>query len=170
MRGGTNRPRTAAVAVLLALAAAADCGVRPTGVVDGGEPAKGLTKDLRIYYVRGSALQGVTRPDASIEEPNGALKLLSDTPDWAAERGLVNLVRLGPYWTSGTGHRITLHSPGASFDSPSDRLPNGQLVCTLARAQSFLHRDESIRPDDVRVSLDDGERTYGPYQCSQFLT
>ncbi|GAA0916402.1 hypothetical protein [Streptomyces asiaticus] len=52
----------------------------------------------------------------------------------------------------------------------SRRLPNGQLVCTLARAQSFLHRDESIRPDDVRVSLDDGERTAGPYQCSQFLT
>ncbi|MFD0494407.1 MULTISPECIES: hypothetical protein [Streptomyces violaceusniger group] len=43
-------------------------------------------------------------------------------------------------------------------------------MCTLARAQSFLHRDESIRPDDVRVSLDDGERTAGPYQCSQFLT
>ncbi|MGW7690754.1 hypothetical protein ACWGMA_18065 [Streptomyces asiaticus] len=43
-------------------------------------------------------------------------------------------------------------------------------MCTLARAQSFLHRDEAIRLDDVRVSLDDGERAYGPYQCSQFLT
>ncbi|MGW5449382.1 hypothetical protein [Streptomyces asiaticus] len=43
-------------------------------------------------------------------------------------------------------------------------------MCTLARARSLLHRDESIRPDDVRVSLDDGERTYGPYPCSQFLT
>ncbi|MFE1931602.1 hypothetical protein ACFW95_14755 [Streptomyces sp. NPDC059474] len=168
-----SRFRTVAGAVAAALVLApvtAGCGVRPTGVVDGGEPAHGLTKDLRIYYVRGSGLQGVTRPDISLQGLGGVLKLLSDMPAWAEERGLVNLVQLGSYSTSGTGHRITLHAPGASFDSPRDRLPNGQLVCTLARAQSFLHRDEAIRPDDVRVSLDDGKRTYGPYQCSQFLT
>ncbi|MBL1097409.1 hypothetical protein [Streptomyces coffeae] len=166
-----TRVRKATGVLALALAATAGCGVQPTGVVDGGEPASGLTKDLRIYYVHGSRLQGVTRPDISLQAPEGVLKLLSQEPTRAEEeRGLVNLVRLEGYWTTGRDHRITLHSPGASFDSPRDRLPNGQLVCTLARAQSYVHRDEGVRPDDVRVSLDDGERTYGPYQCSQFLT
>ncbi len=165
-----TRLRTATGAVALALAATAGCGVQPTGVVDGGEPASGLTKDLRIYYVRGSGLQGVTRPDVSIKELGAVLKLLAQEPTRAEEeRGLTNLVRLGSYWTTSGGHRITLHAPGASFTTERDRLPNGQLVCSLARAQSYLHRKEAIRPDDVRVSLDDGERTSGPYQCSQFL-
>ncbi|QKV96521.1 hypothetical protein HUT19_36505 [Streptomyces sp. NA02950] len=165
-----TRLRTAAGALVLALATAG-CGVRPTGVVDGGEPASGLTKDLRIYYVRGSGLQGVTRPDVSIEEASAVLKLLAEKPTRAEEeRGLTNLVRLGSYSTSGTRNRITLRAPGASFAGERDRLPNGQLVCTLARAQSFVHRTEGIRPDDVRVSLNDGERTYGPYECSQFLS
>jgi len=170
-----TRLRTAAGALALALAATG-CGVQSTGVLDGGEPASGLTNDLRIYFVRGSGLQGVTRPDVPITRPEGVIKLLMAEPTAAEqERGLANLVELGSYRTStsGSGDRITLHAPGGYFNGERDRLPNGQLVCSLARAQSFLHRDDpggAIRPDDVRVSLDDGTRTYGPYQCSQFLT
>ncbi|MEV6552702.1 hypothetical protein AB0M57_28940 [Streptomyces sp. NPDC051597] len=44
----------------------------------------------------------------------------------------------------------------------------GQLVCTLARAQSVL--DPSVRADDVQVTVrpDEGA-TLGPYRCAEFL-
>ncbi|WP_329124752.1 hypothetical protein [Streptomyces sp. NBC_01353] len=67
------------------------------------------------------------------------------------------------------GARVTVRPPDASFaGSRRDDLVNGQLVCTLARAQSLIH--PSIRPDDVQVTLTGNAKPSGPYRCSQFLT
>ncbi|MFJ3905451.1 hypothetical protein [Streptomyces sp. NPDC090025] len=172
-----NQP-TAVPALALALAVTsaltvvlAGCGVRPTGVVTGGEPATGLTDALRVYYVHGTRLQGVSRPDTPITEAAGAMKLLAAGPTRAeADRGLVNLVEIGSYEVTGEGTRVTLRARGSSFGTDRARLSNGQLVCTLARAQSFLHQDRGIRTDDVQVTLDGDDGRLGPYRCSQFLT
>ncbi|QCX78039.1 hypothetical protein C9F11_22045 [Streptomyces sp. YIM 121038] len=166
--------RAAALALALALAAALTaCGVRPTGVVTGADPATGLTRGLRLYFVDGTGLRGVSRPEAKIRDLAGAVKLLGAGPNRTErESGLTNLVEIGRIDVTGRGDRVTYRSPGSFFDADSDRLPNGQLVCTLARAQSYLSskdEDRRVRPDDVQVTLDNGERRFGPYRCSQFL-
>lgn len=44
----------------------------------------------------------------------------------------------------------------------------GQLVCTLARAQSVL--EPEVRTDDVEVTLRPTEgEALGPYRCAEFL-
>ncbi|MFI8927029.1 hypothetical protein ACIG3E_04990 [Streptomyces sp. NPDC053474] len=169
-----TRARAAALALALTLAAALTaCGVRPTGVVSGADPATGLTRGLRLYFVDGTGLRGVSRPDARIRGLADVIKMLGVGPNRTErESGLTNLVDIGEIDVTGRGNRVTYRSPGAFFDSDSDRLPNGQLVCTLARAQSYLSskdEDRRVRPDDVRVTLDNGERRFGPYRCSQFL-
>ncbi|MEI5098781.1 hypothetical protein RB200_09080 [Streptomyces sp. PmtG] len=81
-------------------------------------------------------------------------------------------MELNGYWATAKGTRVTFHSPDAPFDPDTDRLANGQLVCSLARAQAFLSskdEDRRIRPDDVQVTLVNSERRLGPYRCSQFL-
>ncbi|MEV0444432.1 hypothetical protein AB0I84_05615 [Streptomyces spectabilis] len=166
--------RAVALALTLALAAALTaCGVRPTGVVTGADPATGLTRGLRLYYVDGTGLRGVSRPDSGLRDLPGVIKMLGEGPNKAErEAGLTNLVEIGEIDVTARGDRVTYRSPGAFFDSDRDRLPNGQLVCTLARAHSYLSsKDEArrIRPDDVQVTLDNGERRFGPYRCSQFL-
>lgn len=163
--------RTAATASGLALVLAlTGCGIQPTGVMSGAEPATGLTQDLRIYFVRDTRLQGVSRPGRPIGDLNAAIKLLiaSLSPD-EQQRGLANLVQSHTYEATGTGNQVTLHAPDAAFDTDRNRLATGQLVCTLARAQAFLDRTHKIRPDDVQVTLDDSTQQAGPYQCSQFL-
>ncbi|WP_282793927.1 hypothetical protein [Streptomyces sp. CC224B] len=173
-RSRTTTPALALALVLALTALLTACGVRPTGVIAGGDPATGLTRGLRLYFVDSGGLRGVSRPNPGIEDLGGALKLLGEGPDGdERRRGLTNLVELADIDVSGEGTRVTYRSPAASFDTDRDRLPNGQLVCTLARAQSYLSsRDEKrrIRPDDVQVTLVNAERRFGPYRCSQFLT
>jgi hypothetical protein len=59
------------------------CGVRPTGVVDAGEPARGLADQsvLRLYFVDGRQVRPVPRGDAPTGDPALALKLLMAGPD-----------------------------------------------------------------------------------------
>ncbi|MEV7280061.1 hypothetical protein [Streptomyces sp. NPDC093111] len=164
------RPLTAALAALLAAVLTSSCGVQPSGVIGAGEPPTGLTKGLRLYFVSPTGhLEGVSRPDVRITELDAALKLLAAGPtDPELERGLTTLVRQLPYDATGTGTRVTLSSPGTTFSgNRRDDLVNGQLVCTLARAQSALH--PTIRPDDVQVTLNGEGRPLGPYRCSQFM-
>jgi hypothetical protein len=156
----------------LALTFAAGCGIQPTDVIDAGEPATGLTKALRIYYVREDRLEGVTRPEMEVHGFTEILKLMANDPTPAEqERGLTNLlteqVQQGGYGMSGSGTRITLTSRDDAFSGVRTRLANGQWVCTLARAQAVL--DPSVRPDDVQVTLKGAGAPLGPYQCSDFL-
>ncbi|MFB7368406.1 hypothetical protein ACFC0D_00930 [Streptomyces sp. NPDC056222] len=163
-------PRAAlpGIALLLALAG---CGVQPSGVIQAGQPATGLTKGLRLYFVSGSGrLEGVSRPHAEITELKAAVKLLAEGPTEAEQqRGLTSLATGFSYDVTAKGARVTVRSPDATFaGSRRDDLVNGQLVCTLARAQSLI--DPSVRPDDVQVTLAGNAKPLGPYRCSQFLT
>ncbi|MFJ6634668.1 hypothetical protein ACIQMR_25235 [Streptomyces sp. NPDC091376] len=157
-------------ALALALSAAATgCGIQPTGVVEAGDSAGGLTKALRLYYARDDRVEGVTRPDIELRSLNDITKLLMVEPTAGEqERGLANLVRPGTYEVTGSGARVTLHAPDTDFSGTRSWLANGQWVCTLTRAQAVL--DPSVRPDDVQVTLDGTGAPVGPYRCSQFLS
>ncbi|MFJ2771150.1 hypothetical protein [Streptomyces sp. NPDC087300] len=156
------------------------CGVRPTGVVDAGEPASGLTKGLRIYFVSETGrLEGVTRSGEGFDEPGAVIKLLLSGPDESEQRaGLTNLVRGGQYDVTGSGDRLTVRIVDMALDpaSVNDRNFTGQLVCSLARAQAVFDKSGRTRPDDVRVTVraiaPEGVRQdeeLGPYVCSDFL-
>ncbi|MFI8291877.1 hypothetical protein ACIGBL_22335 [Streptomyces sp. NPDC085614] len=161
----TPARRVAAVALLMT--AIAGCGVRPTGVVDAGEPASGLRTGLRIYFATDSGLRGVPRL-VELKELNSAVKLLTAGPNASEQSsGLVNLVEPpGTYDAVGDGDRVTLTMPGALLTA-HNRLLTGQLVCSLAHAQSALHPE--VRPDDVQVTLRSDAAPLGPYRCSSFL-
>lgn len=164
--------RPARTAIALALAATlAGCGVQPTGVIAGGEPATGLTGDLRIYFVRDTQLQGVSRPGTPLKELNVALKMVMEGPTKSElERGLTSVLPQEKMYASGRRDRVTVSAPGISFaDDERSRLAEGQLVCTLARAQSFLEK-KKLRPDDIQVTLEGEGPPLGPYRCSQFIT
>ncbi|MFD3943877.1 hypothetical protein [Streptomyces sp. NPDC058579] len=168
-----RRPPTLRLSLFLSpflALAAVSCGVQPSGVIGAGEPPTGLTKGLRLYYVSGSGnLEGVSRPDLEITELGAALKLLVAGPtEPEQERGLTTLVSSISYQVTGEATRVTLRSPGSAFSGTRrDDLVNGQLVCTLARAQSVLH--PRIHPDDVEVTLVGDGEPVGPYRCSQFM-
>ncbi|MER5930925.1 hypothetical protein [Streptomyces sp. NPDC002054] len=159
--------RAAGAAVLLP-AAVAGCGVKPTGVIDAGEPASGLTKGMRLYFASDTGLRGVPRPDLKVKDLNDTFKLLLAGPDEAERQsGLTSLVRsIKSYRATGEAGRIVVEAPEA-YLRPEDRLLLGQLVCSLARTYSVLHPE--VRPDDVRVTLRPQGEPLGPYHCSPFL-
>ncbi|MEU7637064.1 MULTISPECIES: GerMN domain-containing protein [unclassified Streptomyces] len=155
--------------VALLLPAVAGCGIRPTGVIDAGEPITGLSKGMRIYFASDTGLRGVSRPGLQVRQLDSVLKLLLTGPNESEQKsGLTNLVLLdGSYHASANGNRVTLDAPD-TYLSADDRLRNGQLVCSLARAQAVLH--PTLRPDDIQVTLRPKDEPLGPYQCSYFLS
>ncbi|MEV5983988.1 hypothetical protein AB0L85_03115 [Streptomyces sp. NPDC052051] len=178
MNTAHRRTRSAGAALAgLTLLLLAGCGVRPTGVLDGGEAAGGLTKGLRLYFVSQTGrLEAVARPDipaAKVTDPNGVIKLLMGGPS-AAERaaGLTTLV------TSETGYgatvdrdEVTVRVPdlGLSPSSTGDRNLMGQLVCSIARARAAADGSGTTRADDIRVTVRPRSGTAGTYVCSDFL-
>ncbi|MFD3994435.1 hypothetical protein [Streptomyces sp. NPDC058548] len=158
----------AGVLVSVLGAALVGCGVQPTGVIGAGEPATGLTRGIRLYYASDSGLRGVPLLDREIENLGSVVKLLASGPPPAEQRdGLTNLVELGGYTVTGRGSEVTvrLESPYAGTGRDQG---TGQLVCTLARAQSVL--DPKVRTDDVEVTLRQPEGPdLGPYRCAEFL-
>ncbi|RFS85522.1 hypothetical protein D0T12_10855 [Actinomadura spongiicola] len=61
---GVHAARWAALTALAAVLAASGCGIRPTGIVDAGNPpfARGYADTITVYLVRGGMLRPVTRP------------------------------------------------------------------------------------------------------------
>ncbi|MBJ3806885.1 hypothetical protein JGB26_07085 [Streptomyces flavofungini] len=168
----------AALAGLTLVLLLTGCGVRPTGVLDGGESAGGLTKGLRLYFVsQAGRLEGVSRPDLpayKVTDPKGVIKLLLGGPDDAErDSGLTTLLgRNGSYDATVDGDDVTVHvPPGELIGSPvQDRNLTGQLVCSIARARAVADRSGTTRTDDVRVSIrPKGEGSPGTYVCSDFL-
>ncbi|MEV6420766.1 hypothetical protein [Streptomyces sp. NPDC051662] len=162
--------RTGAVAALgIVGIALMGCGVQPTGVIGAGEPASGLTRGVRLYFASDSGLRGVSRPDTEIKNLGAVVKMLAAGPGPAELRdGLTSLLQqLGGYTVTGTGTQVTVQLDGPYPESGRDQ-GTGQLVCTLARAQSVL--DPEVRTDDVEVTLrpSDGA-ALGPYRCAEFL-
>ncbi|OAR26747.1 hypothetical protein A8W25_00045 [Streptomyces sp. ERV7] len=161
--------RKAPAAVLATLGIAlVGCGVQPSGVVGAGEPASGLTRGMRLYFASDSGLRGVPLLDREVKDLNSVVKLLALGPPPAEQRdGLTSLVQLGGYTVTGTGNRVTMRLDGP-YTMPGRDQGTGQLVCTLARAQSVL--DPEARADDVRVTLRPKEgAALGPYRCAEFL-
>lgn len=145
------------------------CGVQPTGVIGAGEPASGLTRGMRLYYASDGGLRGVPLLDREVKDLNAVVKLLAGGPPPAEQRdGLTSLVQeLGGYSVTGTGNRVTVRLDGPYTATGRDQ-GTGQLVCTLARAQSVL--DPKVRADDVEVTLRPSEgAALGPYRCAEFL-
>ncbi|MFK8907157.1 hypothetical protein [Streptomyces sp. YS-3] len=160
--------RRGAALVGIAGLALAGCGVQPSGVVGAGEPASGLTRGMRLYFASDSGLRGVPLLDRQVNDLNTVVKLLAVGPPPAEQRdGLTSLVQLGGYTVTGAGARVTVRLDGPYALSGRDQ-GTGQLVCTLARAQSVL--DPNTRADDVQVTLrPDGGAALGPYRCAEFL-
>ncbi|MEE1736548.1 hypothetical protein PUR49_08545 [Streptomyces sp. BE147] len=160
--------RQSAVVVALGLALLG-CGVQPTGVIDAGEPASGPTRGARLYFASDGGLRGVPLLDREIENLDTVMKLLSAGPSPSEQRdGLTSLVQdLGGYSVRGSGTRVTvrLEEPYAATGHDQG---TGQLVCTLARAQSVL--EPKVRADDVEVTLRPSEgAALGPFRCGEFL-
>ncbi|MFB7512590.1 hypothetical protein [Streptomyces sp. NPDC056144] len=167
------RIRQAATLALLGVAALGaaltGCGVQPTGVVGAGEPASGLTRGMRLYYASDTGLRGVPLLDRKVDSLAAVMKLLAAGPGPAEQRdGLTSLVQgLGGYSVSGTGTRVTVLLDDPYPLSGRDQ-GTGQVVCTLARAQSVL--DPKVRADDVEVTIRPAEGApLGPYRCAEFL-
>ncbi|MEU3688605.1 hypothetical protein [Streptomyces narbonensis] len=160
------RHGVAAASLALALVG---CGVQPTGVIGAGEPASGLTRGMRLYYASDTGLRGVPLLDQRLRDLDSVVKLLAQGPGPAEQRdGLTSLVQeLGGYTVSGTGARVTIHMDGPYPLSGRDQ-GTGQLVCTLARAQSVL--EPEVGTDDVEVTVRPAEGpVLGPYRCAEFL-
>lgn len=128
----------------------------------------GLTRGIRLYYASDSGLRGVPVLDRKVESLNSVVKLLAGGPPPAEQRdGLTNLVQLGGYTVTGQGARVTVHLEDPYAATGRDQ-GTGQLVCTLARAQSVL--DPEVRTDDVEVTLRQPVGpSLGPYRCAEFL-
>ncbi|MEU5976837.1 hypothetical protein [Streptomyces sp. NPDC047315] len=174
------RRRTLAAVVAVVLVLLAGCGVRPTGVVDGGQSAGGLTKGLRLYFVsQAGRLEAVARPDIPLEtlsEPVQVLKLLGQGPTQAErESGLSTLVGAdfyyGRYDVRVRADRVTVHVPLPHLDglSVQDRNMVGQLVCSMARARAVLDVSGTRRTDDVPITVQPQEGDPATYVCSDFL-
>ncbi|MFD0165124.1 hypothetical protein ACFVJH_13340 [Streptomyces decoyicus] len=161
-----TRPRTALACCVLALVAAG-CGIRPTGVTDGGTAPSGISKGMRVYFASDTGLRAVARPGVEVDDFNVAYKLLLAGPT-TQERadGLANLLSVEQRQsvTSRDGN-VTIEAPGYSADFPQDQ-STGQLVCTFARAEVLIH---GTRPDKVQVSIVGEDGRAGPYRCQQFL-
>ncbi|MGW2416791.1 GerMN domain-containing protein [Streptomyces tubercidicus] len=162
-----TRPRAALTCCVLALVAVG-CGIRPTGVTDGGTAPSGISKGMRIYFASDNGLRGVARPGTKIHDLLGAYKLLlaGPTPEERAD-GLTNLLTdAGPMSVTSHHGDVTIDAPRYVADPQNQS--TGQLVCTFARAEVLLH---GTRPDKVQVTIvgEQGMRA-GPYQCQQFLT
>ncbi|MCM2389784.1 hypothetical protein [Streptomyces albipurpureus] len=144
------------------------CGVQPTGVVDAGGPASGLTSGMRLYFASDSGLRGVSLLDRKTESLGGVMKRLAEGPSPSEVRdGLSSAYRIGGYTVTGKGTRVTLRLEGGYAGTGSDQ-GTGQLVCTLSRAQSVL--DSTVRADEVEVTLRPSEgAVLGPYRCAEFL-
>ncbi|MFJ5719056.1 hypothetical protein [Streptomyces sp. NPDC093149] len=144
------------------------CGVQPTGVIGAGESASGPTRGIRLYYASAGGLRGVPVPDVDIKNLASVVKLLlQGPPPSAQDDGLTSFVELPGFSATGTGTRVTLRLDGPYPQTGRDQ-GTGQLVCTLARAQSVL--DRKVRTDDVEVTVRPSEgAALGPYRCADFL-
>lgn len=167
LAGVRCRKFASALAACFALSLLSGCGIRETPVMDGGSPASGLPRGMRIYFASDHGPKGVARPNLKIKSLNDAMKILVAGPTRKEQKdGLKNYVPSGRMDATGEGDTVEV-----IVDSLKDRLERddalGQLVCTLARAQSELER--SIQTHDIKVTVRFGSEKLGPYGCSEFL-
>ncbi|MEU9336999.1 hypothetical protein AB0D49_28170 [Streptomyces sp. NPDC048290] len=174
------RPRPALAALIGALALTAcgvpPTGVPPTGVLDGGDPAGGLTKGLRLYFVSHSGrLEAVSRPGIRVPDAENLInivKYLADLTDAERASGLTSLVEDAGVQevTAGDG-TVTVDIAERYWDPSSrrDRNMTGQLVCSMARARALADPTGATRTDDIRVTVRPENQPGREHVCSDFL-
>jgi hypothetical protein len=85
--------RWASVMLIPALGLLASCGIPTTGVVQSGVPASGLVPTIRVYYVTGDVLYGVSRRTAAPPDVESAIQVLLKGPSPVEQSaGLVSLL------------------------------------------------------------------------------
>lgn len=159
----------AVLAAVLTPLAGCGVGVRPTGVIEAGEPASGLTRGKRLYYASDTGLRAVPLLDQQNDSLEAVMKLLSQGPTAAERRaGLTTLFHApSGYTVTGDGARVTVKLEGPYWAQARDQV-TGQLVCTLASFQSV--REAEVRADDVEVTVRPAEGpVVGPLRCAEFL-
>lgn len=159
--------RGAVLAVLGAVLAG--CGVQPTGVIEAGEPATGLTRGMRLYYASDTGLRAVPVLDRDISSLDAVMKLLAQGPTAAERReGLTTLLHApSGYTVTGDGPRVSVDLEG-SYWAEARAQVTGQLVCTIASFQSV--REAEVRADDVEVTIRPREGpVLGPLRCAGYL-
>ncbi|MDQ0696780.1 MULTISPECIES: GerMN domain-containing protein [unclassified Streptomyces] len=169
VRGGVRTGRVRGVVLTVLGAALVGCGVQPTGVIEAGEPASGLTRGMRLYYASDTGLRAVPVLDRDISSLDAVMKLLSQGPTEAERReGLTTLLHApGGYNVTGDGAHVAVELEGPYWAEARDQV-TGQLVCTLASFQSV--REAEVRADDVEVTIRPGEGpVLGPLRCAEFL-
>ena len=161
MRTGLAR-RVLAVG-LVTLVAVAGCGVRPSGVITGGDPPRGAvesTTTITLYLVKNGRLGAVTRPGGPLSQADTlALLAAGPTPREQAQ-GLTTEVppEAGPF-------SVTAEPAGdlvVSLSTPASELSTlavEQIVCTAAatapesRAQvTVVGAGQSVGPRDCQRS------------------
>ncbi|AZK92908.1 MULTISPECIES: hypothetical protein [Streptomyces] len=173
------RRTVALTATVLTAALLTGCGVRPTGVLDGGESVGGLTTGHRLYFVsQQGRLEAVPRPatrNESVEDPNGVIKGLLVGPNKPeTEAGLTTLVgaddyslRIGAKLSNGQVYVSVPHIT-LSLSSVEDRNLLGQLVCSIARSRAVLSGGK-VRTDAVRVTVQTGDGRSKKYGCAELM-
>ncbi|WP_433221131.1 hypothetical protein [Microtetraspora malaysiensis] len=176
----TRRAAAALAVVVVSSMAAAGCGIAPTGVSDGGEPAVGFRPSVRLYFVSGARLRAVTRPIPSLT-PKETLDLLLDGPSaYERKRGLrTDLIAdvHGPLKVSAGRARVVITLPPSRpyptaapellpAEVPRIDLSMGQLTCTAAGAVAAR---QNIDPDAVTVVFRHGGIGQNEsFHCSEF--
>jgi hypothetical protein len=129
--------RRVLAAGLLSLVAVAGCGVRPSGVITGGDPPSGAvepTTTITLYLVKNGRLSAVTRPGGPPLSPADTLALLAAGPTAREQaHGLTTDVppEAGPFSvTAKPAGRlvVTLSTPAGELST----LAVEQIVCTAA--------------------------------------
>ena len=135
MRTGLARRMLAAG--LVSLVAVAGCGVRPSGVITGGDPPSGAvepTTTITLYLVKNGRLSAVTRPGGRPMFQADTLALLAAGPTAGEQaHGLTTDVppEAGPFSVTAkpAGHlAVTLSTPAGELST----LAVEQIVCTAA--------------------------------------
>ncbi|MER6176073.1 hypothetical protein [Streptosporangium sp. NPDC001681] len=173
--------RMMACALVLA-SVVSGCGISPTRVMDGGEPAVGFQPSTRLYFVSGARLRAVSRPlpwpplretldlllagPSSEERRRGVRTELApgtDTPSKVtSDAAMVRIFLAAP---------IPVPVPSlapreAAQVRPRDQnLWLGQLTCTAASAVATR---SNLDPDAVTVTIQRGGAELGSFRCSEF--
>lgn len=128
--------RRALAAGLVSLVAVAGCGVRPSGVIIGGDPPRGAvesTTTITLYLVKNGRLSAVTRPGGPLSQAD-TLALLAAGPTAREQaQGLTTDFppEAGPFSVTANpaGHLVvTLSTPVSELST----LAVEQIVCTAA--------------------------------------
>ncbi|MEO3858206.1 hypothetical protein [Acrocarpospora sp. B8E8] len=133
----TGLARRVLAAGLISLVAVAGCGVRPSGVIVGGDPPAGgvaPTTTITLYLVKNGRLNAVTRPGGPPLSPADTLALLAAGPTAREQaHGLTTDVPTdaGPFSVTAkpTGDLVVnLSTPAGELST----LAVEQIACTAA--------------------------------------